>query len=93
MDIPKRRAMNDITPEIGDALRAEAMQMHAARWEEAHITGSQICAKCGIKKGVKAYRRDPGYKNGRDGTCIPCRNLNSKRNKRRRDARRKMEAH
>lgn len=92
MDIPKRRTFLDYTPERTDALRHEAMSLHAARWAATHAKGTQICAKCGRELDVKSFRRDPGYKHGRDGTCIQCRNLNVKRNKRRRDARRKMEA-
>ncbi len=92
IEIPKRRTFLNITPEMGDKMRAAAMVQHRKRWEATHARGTQICAKCRIEKNVETcFRRDPGYKSGRDGTCISCRNLNAKRNKRRRDARGKVE--
>jgi len=93
-DIPKRRTFHDISPQLGDEMRAEAARCKKARWDAAHKEGSKICTKCSQKKDLDtSFRRDTGYKDGHENTCISCRNLVVRTRKRKRDARRKMEAH
>ena len=71
----KRRSCFDISPEAGDAMRAVARVQTQLRWETNHTTGTKRCIHCEKEKDVKLFRRDTGYRDGRESVCMSCRNI------------------